>query len=347
MGRPRKRRREEAGDTEDMDGNMGAFFGAADVVQGDSDLATFSGDEPGLRTDSSSFFGNSLEAYEIVPFGSGNGSRLSDGESFSFEYPEGLVSNFKQGFPGWDAPQNIGRPFSTFANAPLQLQTPPNNSDELHSNNNAAVNPVVGCSCLSDIYSMLVKFQSLPEPSFPHSMGALRSAANLSRRFFACRDCSEAYNTALQNYMLLGTLLQLVINEYANLLKYIDTKSAEPGKITFRFADPSLLFDSRHTGLPDCPMAINVDLSGDEWRTLARKAIAQEVIGSSQGSRGLIALVQDLKDRQTPWHKRCSNRQCTAFHSADHQQNAETPDRLCAQIMYIDSLKRSVETLGL
>lgn len=330
-----------------MDGNMGTFIGAADVGLQDLDLATFSGNEPGLRTDGSSFFGNNLEAYEIVPLGAGKGSRLSDREAFSFGIPGGLTSNFDQGFPSWDAPQDIGRPFSTFANAPLQLQTPPNTSDELDSNTNTAGNAVIGCSCLSDLYSILAKFQSLPEPSFPHSMGALRSAATLSRGVVACHDCSEAYNTALQNSMLLGTLLQLVINEYSNLLKHIDKKSAEPGKITFRFRDPSSLFDSRHTGLPDCPMAINVDLSGDEWRALARKAIAQEVIGNSQGSRGLIGLVQDMKDRQVSWHTRFSNRQCTALHGADHQQKAETPDHLCVQIVYTDNLKRSVEALGL
>lgn len=178
-------------------------------------------------------------------------------------------------------------------------------------------------------------------------MGALRSAATLNRSVVACHDCSEAYNTALQNSMLLGALLQMVISEFANLLKYIDKRSAEPGKITFRFGDPSSLFDSRHTGLPDCPMAINVDLSGNEWRTLATKAIAQEVIGNSQGCRGLIGVVEDVKDRQSSWRKRFSNRQCTAFHSADHQQSAETPDHLCVQIVYIDNLRRSLGALGL
>lgn len=67
MGRPRR----EAGDTEDMDGNVEAFVGAADVgIQG-SDLAVLSGNEPELGTQGFSFSGNSLEAHETIPFGAG------------------------------------------------------------------------------------------------------------------------------------------------------------------------------------------------------------------------------------------------------------------------------------
>lgn len=351
MGRPRKRRREEAGDTEGRAGKFGASegqaVGAADVGFQDSDLATLSGNEPGLGIDGSYISGASFEEYNVSSFGPGNASDLPNLEAFGFDLPGGPASNLEQGFPNWDPSQDPRQPFSTFADVPLQLQTPPTSLHEPDSNKHTAENAVIGCSCLFNLYSMLAKFQSLPEPSFPYSMGVLRSAATLSRGVVVCHSCSQAYNTALQNFMLLGTLLQLLIMEYAKLLKHIDERSKQVEKIAFRFGDPSSLFDSRHTGLPDCPMAINVDLSGDEWRTLARKAVAQEVLSNSQGSRGLSGLVQEMRDRQASWHERFSKGQCLALHTADHQQNAETSDHLCVQNVYIDNLQRSLEALGL
>lgn len=351
MGRPRKRRHEETIDTENRDENMEAseakIVGAADVRLQESDLATLSGDEPGLGTDGFHFSGNRFEGHDALLLGAGNGSNLSNTGAFSFDLPESPAYNPEQGFPDWNPLHDLDQPFPTFADVPLQLPTPPSASDEVDSSNHNAGNAVTGCSCLSNLYLMLAKFQSLPEPSFPFSMGALRSAAAISRGVVTCQDCFQAYNTALQNSMLLGTLLQLVITEYAKLLKHIDERSERAEKIAFRFGNPSSLFDSRHTGLPDCPMAICVDLSGDEWRTLARKAVAQEVLGNSQRSRGLTGLVQEMSDRQASWRDRSSKGQCIAFHSANHRQTAQNPDHLCVHVLYVDHLRRSLEALGL
>ena len=351
MGRPRKRRREETGDKEDTCEDMGAsedkVVGAADVGLQDSGLATSSGNELGLGTDGFHLAGNSFEGHDVFSLAAGNGPNLSNSDFFVFDLPESPASNFEQGFPSWDPSQDLGQSFSPLADIPLQLQTPPSVPDELDTSNHDAGHGVTGCSCLSNLYSMLAKFQSLPEPSFPYSMGALRYAAALSREVVACHHCSQVYNTAFQNSMLLGTLLQLVITEYAKLLKHIDERSEQAEKIAFRFGDPSSLFDSRHSGLPDCPMAINIDLSGDEWRILARKAVAQEVLGHSQGSRGLLGLIQEMKNRQASWREAFSKGQCIGFHTADHEQSAKNPDHPCVHIMYVDHLKRCIEALGL
>ncbi|CAF9922522.1 MAG: hypothetical protein ALECFALPRED_002115 [Alectoria fallacina] len=289
-------RHEETGDTEGRDWDMGASkgeaVGAADVGLQNSDFVVFSG--------------NTFEGHNISPFEDGNGSDLPNTEAISFDLPKGPESNLEQDVLDWDPSQDLGQPFSTIADIPLQPQTQPKTPDVLDSGNSTAGSAVTGCSCLPSLYSMLAKFQSLPEPSFPYSMGSLRSAAALSRGVVACQGCLKTYNTALQNSMVLATLLQLLINEYAKLLKHIDERSKQAEKITFRFSDPSSPFDSRHTGRPDCPMAINVDLTGDEWRTLARKAVAQEVLGNSQESSGLFGLVQGMKDRRASWHERIS-----------------------------------------
>ena len=351
IGRPRKRRHEEGEATKDNGGSVGASevqaISPADVGSRDSMLGDLSANEPELETESFQFSGGSFEPHNSLAFGAANGSLPPSTDVFSFDVPEGQTPNLEQGFPSWDSSQVLGQPFSTLANYAAPLHTPSNTSPELDSNDDAAEDAVTNCSCLSDLYSMLAKFQLLPAPSFPYSAGFLRSAVGLSRRVVACHNCSRMPNTAIQNSMLLGTLLQLLIMEYAKLLKHIDERSKQPDKIALRFSDPTSLFDSRHTGLPDCPMALNIDLSGDEWRTLARKAVAQEVLGNSQDPGGLFGVVQEMRDRQSSWHERFSKDACVASHNNDHQQRPEGYNHICVQVLQIEHLRRCIEGLGL
>ena len=351
MGRPRKRRREEPGDTENRDGNIGvsdgSVVGVSHTVFGESDRATLPENEPGLGTDVFHFPEHRLERHDTVPTTGGSIPGLPIIEASSLDSPGVRLSDLEQGFPNWDLSHDLGQSFSTFVDVPMQLQTPPNAPDELDINDHTAENAVPGCSCLSDLYSTLAKFQKTPAPSFPFSMGALKSAAALSRRVVACHHCSQTFSTALQNSTLLGTLVQLLIMEYAKLLNHIDERCKQAERIACRLGDPSSLYDSRHTGLPDCPMSINVDLSSDEWRTLARKAVAQEVLGNSQGSHGLVGLLQEMNARRVSWRERFSTGLCTEAHTAGHQPSTEHPDHLCAQAVHLENLKRSLEALGL
>lgn len=341
----------ESGDTANGDGELGELegeaVGAANVGFQDFNLAILAGSEPGLGTDGFHLPDDSFERHNMVSFEVGSRSSLANIETFNLDLQGGPASHLEQGFPEWDPSQDLGSHFSTSVDVPLQLQNPLNSRDQLDSNSHTTGAAEIGCSCLSNLYSMLAKFQSVPSPSFPYSMGILKTATALGRSVVACHTCSQTYNTALQNSMLLGTLLQLLIMEYAKLLNHIDERSKQAEKIAFRLGDPSSLYDSRHTGLPDCPMAINVDLSGDEWRTLARKAVAQEVLGSSQGTTGLTGLVQRMKTRQVSWREQFSTDPCTAFLSANHQHSADHPDHLCVHAVYIEALRKSLQALGL
>ena len=351
MGRPRKRRREETEDTLRMARVMGNpdnnALGSANGGSQDLDLATSFGNEPELGTNGLHISDISFQGDNVFP----PGSEITQSDPNigfpSLDLPDGLTSKLEYGFTDWDPSQDLGQPFSTFVDCNLQSPTPPRVLGDLDSNSHTVGHAGDRCTCLSTLYSTLAKFQSQPEPSFPYSMGALRSATALSRDIVACHKCSQTYNTAIQNSMLLGTLLQLLIMEYARLLKHIDERSEQSEKISFRLGDPSSPFDSRHTGLPDCPMGITLDLSGDEWRTLARKAVAQEVLGSSRSSFGLIGIVQKMKERQTSWHERFSKGQCSTFHGIDHQHTAKNPDHICVQVVYIENLRKSLEALGL
>ena len=351
IGRPRKRRHEDGEATKNNTGGVGATevqaIGPADLGSRDSILGNFSANEPELEMEGFQFSGGGLERHNPLGLEAGNGSLPQSTDVFSFGVPEGQTPNLEQGSPSWDSSQGLGQPFATLANYAAPLHTPPTTSPELDSNNDTAGDAVTSCSCLSNLYSMLAKFQLLPAPSFPYSAGFLRSAVDLSRRVVACHSCSRMPNTAIQNSMLLGTLLQLLIMEYAKLLKHIDERSQQTEKIALRLSDPLSLFDSRHTGLPDCPMALNIDLSGDEWRTLARKAVAHEVLGNAQDPGGLFGVVQDMRDRQSSWHERFSKDACVASHNADHQEQPEGYNHICVQVLQIEHLRRCIEGLGL
>lgn len=248
-------------------------------------------------------------------------------------------------YRAWNASQHVDGGSNYAATDPTQLQTSPS----LIGHDNIGGGPTT-CACLPNLYSTLASFQSPPQPSFPYSLGLLRNAVRLGHTVVRCQICPKTYNTGVQNVMLLGTLVQMISNEYSKLLKHIEQRSANEDKITFRVGEHSLSLDSRHTGAPDCPMGINIDLSGAEWQMLARKAVRQGVVGSSNSTDSLMALIDAMRERQQILHERYS----PDTHIAGHEHNVakDAPDggithEACLTITFIDQLRKSVEALQL
>lgn len=160
-----------------------------------------------------------------------------------------------------------------------------------------------GCACLANLYSTLSSFQSLPSPSFPFSMGALSKATNVARDACYCKHCPTQYASALQNLMLLSTLLPLIAHEYGKLLAHVDDRALKGRPITFRMGEKEQSLENlhRHTGTADCPMAFDMDLTAEEWRSMARKAITRNVIGP--GNTSVLGVVDGLEKRQEQWHE--------------------------------------------
>ena len=261
--------------------------------------------------------------------------------------------------PIYDSPQN----FSTYP--PLEVLDPNLLQPTLSLGNNTAsailtttttANPTqTSCTCLPTLYSTLSTFQSPPPPSFPYSMGHLRSARQCAHTVVHCPICPEAYNTTVQNSMLLCTLLQMIINEYAKLLAYIDERASSGEKITYRLGEVADTLDTRHTGGPDCPMGINLDLEGEEWRMLARKGVRAEVRESGSDNRdgqgSLLDILQEMRDRQERWHSSFPKERHA---HAGRRQDVEGKEPLekkgecmCTQILHIDQLKRALEALDI
>ena len=323
MGRPRKRRREEEevshDITEDSRGtdNIDSPFEISQSVH--QLLADFSSNSSSGIAD----LGYTDLGFEMTDY---------QENASNHEIPQGTAPPLFPDFTAWESSQDIEWQFPSSAGDPTLLETP------------------TTCSCLPNLYSTLASFRSMPAPAFPYSLGVLKKPVRLGHTVVQCQICPKAYNTGLQNAMLLGTLVQMISNEYAKLLRYIDQRSVRDEKITFRVGEHSSPMDHRHTRTPDCPMAISIDLSGDEWRTLARKAVRQEVVGNVDSTDSLIALTDAMRKRQENLHEIFQSDTHVACRDQDVATNVQIGDKShssCLQITFIDQLRRSLEAFQL
>ncbi|KAK4697726.1 hypothetical protein P7C71_g392, partial [Lecanoromycetidae sp. Uapishka_2] len=342
MGRPRKRRREE--ETDDISIRATAACESGEVAHAafpDSNVARFVGN--GLVQNDSQLSNNEFDINAWLTPDGLHSSTLENGD-FEVQAAEKFVLDPMLGYATWENGQGTGNTLSN----PTQLLIPPTTLDyNLIDNNLAGLTTQKTCSCLPDLYRTLASFQSVPAPSFPFSLGNLKKAARLAHDVVQCQICPQTYNTAVQNSMLLGTLMQLLINEYSKLLKHIDERSSSGQKIPFRVGEPSSPFDSRHTGGPDCPMSVSIDLSGDEWRLLARKAVHQEIYGEkAAGHQSLMALLHKMRDRQEGWHHRFTSEVHTPGHNHSDEEARKSNEHICVQVTQIHNLKKSLEMLG-
>ncbi|OJD37577.1 uncharacterized protein BKCO1_6000145 [Diplodia corticola] len=141
------------------------------------------------------------------------------------------------------------------------------------------------CVCLSTIYLSLSSLHSLSSHEFPFSLPPLRSALATANTVLHCQMCPHAMATATLNINMLISLLMTVIDAVHKLLVAIDAEAARVDAAgatkPFMVADASAPLHM-HTGGPNCPVKFGMDLSGAEWRELARKVVKRQVVGSSE-----------------------------------------------------------------
>ena len=333
MGRPRKRRRED-------EGNIYAAMEALKGAGNSSNRLEEDRHESQYLDDFLSYNSLGMGDLSCPNIGFDMDGYQDDNLDLQIQNPDPLSE-----YRAWDASQHVDGGSNYAATDPTQLQTSPSRI----GHDKIGGDPTT-CACLPNLYSTLASFQSPPQPSFPYSMGLLRNAVRLGHTVVRCQICPKTYNTGVQNVMLLGTLVQMISNEYSKLLKHIEQRSANEDKITFRMGEHSLSWDSRHTGTPDCPMGINIDLSGAEWQMLARKAVRQGVLGSSNGTDSLMALIDAMRERQQSLHEGyCPDRQI-AGHEHNVTKNAHDgglANDVCLTVTFIDQLRKSLEALQL
>ena len=263
--------------------------------------------------------------------------------ALNFDFPQEFGSNPLMSVPGI-ADQNLFRPSLPEEND-AQTQEPILRLD--HPAYAGMETEPAHCHCLAKLYTILGAFQSSPDPMFPYSMVALKKAAQFATEAVRCQICSVKFTSALQNSMLLGTLMNIVIYEYRKLLHHIDKQSMNGEMKLIRMGDNSPGTEHLHTGTPECPMGVNMELSGKEWRNFARRALRKEVLGP--GDHCLSQILQEMKDRQQRWHSLYDAHvpQHTATERAQQTAGSGSNPCICVQGLYIDRLRQSLHDCGL
>lgn len=265
----------------------------------------------------------------------------------------------------WDAHRDVEQsPPANYNDVPVRIQDesgllnipdiPPTTQTPFHPleplSHVADGSSVPNCTCLPNLYISLSSFQTIPAPSFPLTLNTLSKATTLARSVLRCPECPKTHVSALQNLMLLSTLLALIVHEHARLLTHIEERAARDPTITLRVAEPSSATAHLHTNTPDCPLGFNLTTSAVDWRAMARKAIRQEVLGGPDDpgvqAMSLSHVVQEMERRQKAWHatpqahERCA--ECT-----DSGSDSEPGRNGFTCLSMIRDINRSLRALDL
>ncbi|KAI2005324.1 hypothetical protein LOY97_000246 [Ophidiomyces ophidiicola] len=159
---------------------------------------------------------------------------------------------------------------------------------------------MASCSCLSYLYLCLSSISTLS--SFPlsvHTLTTLYNAARTAKAVIFCEVCPRAFNTSMQNLMLLGTLLNVVADAW------LVVSGKDPEALGTVSVDPSHL-----SLLPN-----DSELRREHWDKWLRNVIKHAVVGSSvppivqavqsqcMSTPSLLSLVEDLEERQRRRHE--------------------------------------------
>ena len=276
-------------------------------------------------------------------------SNISDTNS-TFGSPYSFTSTNISDYGGWMPDQDLLLPPTTIFGETQQLPTPPFSTYQTFwdSENRAIDSPA--CDCIPTLYKTLSSFPSTPKPKFSVVINLLKQAASIARNLLRCENCPRSYSTALQNSAGLATLANLIIIEYAKILKQADERSKEGGYICYRIGELATSGTQHmHAGAPDCPMGITVDLTGTEWRILVRAAVRKEAFGDDAWSDSLSKILEGMKHRQVRWHDVfCGVNHHHAHDTAPMMHREQSMNGcICTRILYIDHLRRSLDNLGL
>ena len=126
-----------------------------------------------------------------------------------------------------------------------------------------------------------------------------------AEQVLACKHCPRDFSTASQNLHMTCALLGTIANSFRQLLRGIEQEAAfaeaKGEKKEFRMGEMNPATMHLHTGTLDCPLGFSIELAAQEWRGLAKKAVASSFNGQ-HGGNGVLNIVQKLEERQRLWH---------------------------------------------
>lgn len=156
------------------------------------------------------------------------------------------------------------------------------------------------------MYLAAANLEATAHSGFPIALTPLRAALLTSRGMLLCQVCPKKLVSSRQNVMLLFSLLQSIASGFQTLLRDIDKETlraqqAGETKI-FDSGDSSAINLHLHTGLPDCPGNLALELEPAEWNAIVKRAVKKHAFKQRNGTLCLDALVDAVEQRQRAMH---------------------------------------------
>lgn len=161
------------------------------------------------------------------------------------------------------------------------------------------------CACLATLYLILDEIQGLNEVRFPASLALLRRCGGNVIHALNCDICPVRYITSVQNTQLLCTVLVSMAQSYRSIVDAIDAEAqeaqirGETKSWTLSQLGSGNIRPAQHASSSLFPL----DVTPAEWKSLARKIVKAEIVGTADGLRNpFLRIVDALEMRQVRWH---------------------------------------------
>lgn len=182
------------------------------------------------------------------------------------------------------------------------------------------------CSCLPALYLTLTSLQT-HDPVFPYSISTLRNATKTAESVLRCPVCPLSFPSALQNVMLLGTLLPVIVTSLNRMLHIVSNSpsSVPPERRTIAIGETlQEIVELANTlfGVlgAEYPWGTRVELTPEQWAKLCRRAVKREIFGDEKNGQnptnilagdlqlplrkgGIMGLIDEMEERQHRWHR--------------------------------------------
>ncbi|KAF2272107.1 uncharacterized protein EI97DRAFT_236597 [Westerdykella ornata] len=278
MGRPRKRRREEAdtGGTDQSSSDLLDLFSS----RLDENIAP-------VLTDSGLPYSS-----ELINIPSSTGLDSAHGIPSATASNQNLANLTPESLTNFELNPTID---------PL-LWNPQLNPSDL-----SPVQPDQPCTtCLSVMYLTMTDLQNMTSFAFPAVIPPQRRAMQAAFSMLQCQQCPTKMFTLLQSTYAVTTLLSAIAERFHRILKAIDDEAEaleqRGEKKSFRVGDSNPLVQHLHTGTPDCPLGFHILVDAKEWKSLAKKVIRTEVEGGGSNPLPFSALLEQFEQRQQTIH---------------------------------------------
>lgn len=163
------------------------------------------------------------------------------------------------------------------------------------------------CDCLSTMYLAASNPETTANKGFPVALVPIRAALHTARSFLVCERCPQKLASGRQNVSLLISLLGSIASGIRTLLADVDAETERA-----RAAGETKLLDTGdasatnahlHTGTPDCPGRMALELEAEEWQIIVRRAVKKHAFKQKSDILSLEALIDGLEERQRAWHR--------------------------------------------